>query len=353
MGGYKTVVVGADGSDSSMRGRPSGPARVGPGFEGHRSRLLTCRRGGHSLDRRSGDEGYKVTAVLRSHEVCATRVTVATATGAANVEERAIVGCSVDALVDHCRGRANLPPSSAICPSSTADVCLIGAPLTWPVALRRRAHRPHDRLGRTTSSRDAVQTWFWVDGVLEIADFPIAEVSDRLSRERGLGLGRHAIPTTMVSRLADELGFDQHAVEDVVEHGERTKATRYATTRFHRLRDCARPQADNDPPPGCLTARVSIFVPTTEAQANCHNPTRIGFGAAGIDIGGGGAPVGRQLDLLQDSAAPHCCMVCSMSSSTDSSTPFSNSTTPSRRLRMTFQRPCADARHSAQHVPAS
>ena len=36
----------------------------------------------------------------------------------------------------------------------------------------------------------------------------------------------------IVCELADELGFDQNAVEDVVARSERTKTTRYATHTF-------------------------------------------------------------------------------------------------------------------------
>lgn len=65
----------------------------------------------------------------------------------------------------------------------------------------------------------------------------------------------------VVSRLADELGFDQRAVEDVVEHGERTKATRYATHTFLTVYATALgPLPDNDLASRLLTARVSIFV---------------------------------------------------------------------------------------------
>jgi len=64
-----------------------------------------------------------------------------------------------------------------------------------------------------------------------------------------------------VCRLADELGFDQHAVEDVVEHGERTKATRYATHTFLTVYATELgPLSENDLASRLLTARVSVFV---------------------------------------------------------------------------------------------
>ena len=65
----------------------------------------------------------------------------------------------------------------------------------------------------------------------------------------------------VVCGLADELGFDQHAVEDVVEHGERTKATRYATHTFLTVYATALgPGVENDLASRLLAARVSIFV---------------------------------------------------------------------------------------------
>ena len=65
----------------------------------------------------------------------------------------------------------------------------------------------------------------------------------------------------IVCELADELGFDQNAVEDVVARSERTKATRYATHTFLTVYATALgPQVANDLESRLLTARVSIFV---------------------------------------------------------------------------------------------
>jgi len=107
-----------------------------------------------------------------------------------------------------------------------------------------------------------VQTRLWVDGVLKAQDFPLADVAKRLSQERGLVWVDMCNPDhEVVCKLADELGFDQHAVEDVVEHGERTKATRYATHTFLTVYATALgPVAENDLESRLLTARVSIFV---------------------------------------------------------------------------------------------
>lgn len=87
-------------------------------------------------------------------------------------------------------------------------------------------------------------------------------MSDRLSQERGLVWVDLCNPDhDVVCRLADELGFDQHAVEDVVEHGERTKATRYATHTFLTVYATELgPLPENDLASRLLTARVSIFV---------------------------------------------------------------------------------------------
>lgn len=65
----------------------------------------------------------------------------------------------------------------------------------------------------------------------------------------------------VIDELAAELGFDPRAVEDVVEHAERTKATRYATHTFLTVYATALgPQIPGAIESRLLTARVSIFV---------------------------------------------------------------------------------------------
>lgn len=102
----------------------------------------------------------------------------------------------------------------------------------------------------------------WVDGVLKAENFPLSEVSEHFGQERGLVWVDMCNPShDVVDKLADELGFDQHAVEDVVERGERTKATRYANHTFLTVYATALgPQTDKDLESRLRTARVSIFV---------------------------------------------------------------------------------------------
>ena len=109
---------------------------------------------------------------------------------------------------------------------------------------------------------DSVQTRLWVDGVLKTQDFPLSEVSAHLNQEHGLVWVDMCNPDHgVVCDLAAELGFDRHAVEDVVERGERTKATRYANHTFLTVYATALgPVPENDLQSRLKTARVSIFV---------------------------------------------------------------------------------------------
>ena len=70
-----------------------------------------------------------------------------------------------------------------------------------------------------------------------------------------------ATPTIGSCELADELGFDQNAVEDVCRPQRTDQATRYATHTFLTVYATALgPQVANDLESRLLTARVSIFV---------------------------------------------------------------------------------------------
>lgn len=109
---------------------------------------------------------------------------------------------------------------------------------------------------------NGVRTRLWFDGDLKAENFPLADVSDHLHEDGALVWVDMCNPDHgVLCELADELGFDQHAVEDTVGHAERTKATRYATHTFLTV------YATRLGPPGAtdlesrlLTARVSIFV---------------------------------------------------------------------------------------------
>lgn len=113
-----------------------------------------------------------------------------------------------------------------------------------------------------TTSADGVRTRLWFDGELKAENFPLQAVSDHLSEDGALVWVDLCNPDHRVlGELADELGFDEHAVEDVVDRSERTKATRYATHTFMTVYATRLgPQLENDLVSRLLTARLSIFV---------------------------------------------------------------------------------------------
>lgn len=106
------------------------------------------------------------------------------------------------------------------------------------------------------------RTRLWVDGDLKTEDFPLEDVSNHLAEDSALVWVDMCNPDhDVLCQLADELGFDQHAVEDTVAHAERTKATRYATHTFLTVYATAlAPPLANDLESRLLLARVSIFV---------------------------------------------------------------------------------------------
>jgi magnesium transporter len=79
----------------------------------------------------------------------------------------------------------------------------------------------------------AIRTRVWRNGTLEAENFPFEQVSDYLAEPDCLVWADLVSPDEdTLCQLADELGLDQHAVEDAVERIERPKATRYATHLF-------------------------------------------------------------------------------------------------------------------------
>jgi nucleotide-binding universal stress UspA family protein len=101
MGGYQTVVVGTDGSDSSMRA----VERAGQLASGPDAKLIVASAyipGGE--DSRAADmlkdEGYKLTGNAPIYELLRDARDRAKAAGATHVEERAVQGAPVDALVE-------------------------------------------------------------------------------------------------------------------------------------------------------------------------------------------------------------------------------------------------------------
>jgi nucleotide-binding universal stress UspA family protein len=104
MSAYQTVVVGTDGSDSSMRAVDRA-ARIA----GADAKLIVASAylPDHD-DARAADvlreESYKVTGTAPIYEILHTARERAHNAGAKNVEERAIVGAPVDALVSLAEG---------------------------------------------------------------------------------------------------------------------------------------------------------------------------------------------------------------------------------------------------------
>ncbi|GAY19455.1 universal stress protein [Mycobacterium sp. shizuoka-1] len=101
MGGYKTVVVGTDGSDSSLRAVD----RAGYLASDPDSKVIVATAYfPASEDTRAADllkdEGYKMAGNAPIYAILREARDRAKAAGAAEVEERAVVGAPVDALVD-------------------------------------------------------------------------------------------------------------------------------------------------------------------------------------------------------------------------------------------------------------
>ncbi len=101
MGGYKTVVVGTDGSPSSLRA----VERAGALASGPDAKLIVASAYlPDAEDSRAADvlkdEGYKVAGTAPIYDILHEARERAKAAGATNIEEKAVVGAPVDALVD-------------------------------------------------------------------------------------------------------------------------------------------------------------------------------------------------------------------------------------------------------------
>ena len=99
MSAYRTVVVGTDGSDSSMRAVDRAAHIAGAD-----ARLIVASAFlPHAEDARAADalrqESYKVSGTAPIYAILQDAKERAHAAGAKNVEERSIIGAPVDALV--------------------------------------------------------------------------------------------------------------------------------------------------------------------------------------------------------------------------------------------------------------
>ena len=101
MSAYRTVVVGTDGSDSSLRAVDRASAIAAQ--SGAKVYVATAYFPPHDDPRAADvlkDEGYKTTGAAPIYAILKEAHERATAAGAKDVEERPIVGAPVDALVE-------------------------------------------------------------------------------------------------------------------------------------------------------------------------------------------------------------------------------------------------------------
>jgi nucleotide-binding universal stress UspA family protein len=101
MSGYQTVVVGTDGSDSSLRA----VERAATIAAGSGAKLIVATANfPQSEDQRAADvlkdEGYKMSGNAPIYAILREAKDRAHAAGAQTIEEKAVVGAPVDALVD-------------------------------------------------------------------------------------------------------------------------------------------------------------------------------------------------------------------------------------------------------------
>ena len=120
----------------------------------------------------------------------------------------------------------------------------------------------------------SVRTRVWIGGQLQSENFPLTDVSTSLHSDGALVWVDLLNPDRdVIDRLADELGHDHRAVEDVVENTARTKADRYATHTFLTVYATALgPQVPGSIESRLLTARVSIIVLPTAVVTVRHEP---------------------------------------------------------------------------------
>jgi len=82
-------------------------------------------------------------------------------------------------------------------------------------------------------SSGAVRTRVWRNGTVEADDFPFDQISEYLEQPDCVVWADLCAPDAdQLTALAEELGFDRHAVEDSGSEHARPKATRYSTHIF-------------------------------------------------------------------------------------------------------------------------
>ncbi|QBJ94731.1 universal stress protein [Rhodococcus sp. ABRD24] len=102
MSAYRTVVVGTDGSDSSLRAVEKAAALAG---DAEAKLVIACAyypadpKDMESAADTLREDAYQVTGSAPTYEILRTARERATAAGAKNIVERAIVGAPVDSLL--------------------------------------------------------------------------------------------------------------------------------------------------------------------------------------------------------------------------------------------------------------
>lgn len=77
------------------------------------------------------------------------------------------------------------------------------------------------------------RTRVWRNGIVEVEDFPVDQLSDYLQQPDCIVWADLCAPDEQqLAELAEELGLDRHAVEDAAAEHARPKATRYSTHIF-------------------------------------------------------------------------------------------------------------------------
>lgn len=85
----------------------------------------------------------------------------------------------------------------------------------------------------TVGNPGAIRSRLWRDGRLESEEIEFEKISDYLAEDGCLVWVDICDPDSgLLTELAEELSLEPLAVEDAVSHGERPKATRYATHTF-------------------------------------------------------------------------------------------------------------------------
>ena len=105
-----------------------------------------------------------------------------------------------------------------------------------------------------------MRTRLWSDGALKAENFPLDDVSTRLTESGALVWVDVCNPDSeLLTKLAAELGLAESAIKDV--DGQRTKATRYTNHTFLTVYATGvGPIIPGDIESRLLTARISIIV---------------------------------------------------------------------------------------------